>query len=110
MRPYRNLKIASVLEHELGTLLTRDFYVEGAIVTVIGVNVSEDLLHADAKLSIIPYDKELVAYREIISRRGEIEHLLYKKMNIRPFPHLEFSIDSPEEKIKILKKGKVKKL
>lgn len=109
MRPFRNLKIASVMEHELAKLLARDFFVEGALVTLSGVEVSEDLLHADARVSIIPYDKEIEVFRELEKRRGELEHLLYKKMNIRPFPHLEFSVNSPDEKLRAKKKGGIKK-
>ncbi len=109
MRPYRNLKVGSVLEHELAKLLARDFHVEGALVTLSGVDVSEDLLHATAYVSIIPYEKEIEVYKEFGKRRGELEHLLYKKMNIRPFPHLEFSVDSPDEKLRAKKRGGVKK-
>ena len=98
MRPFRNLKIGSVLEHELSTLLARDFHVEGALVTVLDVAVTEDLLHARAMLSIIPYEKGIEAYEALEVRRREIEHTLYKKMNIRPFPHLEFAIASADEK------------
>ncbi len=104
MRPYRNLKIASVLEHELAKLLARDFHVEGALVTLAGVIVTDDLLRAEVKLSIIPYEKEAEAYKSIQERRGEIEHMLYRKMNIKPFPHIKFVIDSPKEKVKIKRK------
>lgn len=101
MRPFRNLKVGSVLEHELGMLLARDFHVDGALVTVVEVAVTEDLLHATAKVSIIPYEKGIEVYHELEVRRSEIEHSLYKKMNIRPFPHLDFVVESLEEKTSI---------
>lgn len=109
MRPFRNLKIASVIEHELAKLLSRDFYVEGALVTLSNVEVSEDLLHAKAHVSIIPYDKEPAVYYELQRRRGELEHILYKKMNIRPFPHIEFLLESHNQNLRVKKKGGLKK-
>lgn len=109
MRPHRNLKVGSLIEHELSLLLARDFDLPGVLVTVTEVIVSEDLLHAKARVAIIPYDKEIVAYEALQKQRGRIEHTIFKKANIRPFPKIEFLIDSPEEKVKIRKKGQVAK-
>lgn len=103
MKPHRDLKIASLIEHELGKLLARDFYVEGALVTITDVSVSDDLLHAKIKLSIIPYEKEIDVYEAIMKQRSVLEHAIYKKVKMRQFPRFEFLIDSHEgKKIKIV--------
>jgi|WetSurMetagenome_2_1015567.scaffolds.fasta_scaffold1615044_1 ribosome-binding factor A len=96
MRPFRNLKIGSVIEHELGLLLAKDFAVPGALVTVTSVDVTTDLLQATVKLAIIPYVKGPEVYAAIEKRRGEFQHLLLKKMNIRPMPHIKFALEEPE--------------
>jgi ribosome-binding factor A len=108
MRPHRNLKVGSLIEHELSLLLARDFGVPGTLVTITDVIVSEDLLHAKVRVAIIPYDKELVVYDELLKARGRLEHAIFKKVNMRPFPKIEFLIDSPAEKLKIREKGKQK--
>ena len=96
MRPFRNLKIASVIECELGKLLAKDFSVDGAFVTIMGVDIGTDLLQATVKLGIIPALKGPGVYAEIQKRRGEFQHTLLKKMNIRPMPHLRFALEEPE--------------
>lgn len=108
MRPHRNLKIASLIEHELSQLLVREIEIPGAVLTVTDVIVAEDLLHAKVKIAIIPYDKEIEVYEELNRSRSRLEHIIFKKINIRPFPKFEFLIDSPEEKLKINQKGKRK--
>lgn len=90
MRRFRNLKVASAIEHELSTLLARDFNVPGALVTVTDVTVSEDLLQARVKLGIIPPEKEVEVFLEIEKRRREFDHAIFKKLNIRPTPRLKF--------------------
>lgn len=103
MKPHRDLKIASLIEHELGKLLARDFYVEGALTTITDVWVSDDLLQAKIKLSIIPYAKEIDVYEAIMKRRSQLEHAIYKKVKMRQFPRFEFLIDSRETEIKKIK-------
>lgn len=97
MRPFRNLKIASVIEHELSKMLVRDYPVDNALVTVVGVEVSEDLLQAKVRLSIVPYMKGPEAFLLIDGNKRQIERTLLHKMNIRPMPHLKFEIEEHKE-------------
>lgn len=97
MRPFRNLKIASVIEHELSLMLARDHRVDGALVTITGVEVSEDLVQAKVRLSIVPYAKGPEAFLEIDGNKRTLERQLLKKMNIRPMPHLKFEIDDHKD-------------
>ncbi|MFH1193020.1 MAG: ribosome-binding factor A [Candidatus Jorgensenbacteria bacterium] len=90
MRPFRNLKVASAIEHELTQLLARDFSVPDTLVTVTDVAVDEDLLQARVKLGIIPKEKEVETLLELEKRRREFDHAIFKKLNIRPMPHLKF--------------------
>lgn len=93
MRPFRNLKMASVIEAELGTLLSREFDFGGALVTITSVEVGEDLLQAKVKLGIIPYEQGPVVFEMIQERRGELQHKLIKKLRFKPIPHITFAID-----------------
>ena len=97
MRSFRPQKIASVIEHELGKLLARDFYVPGSLVTVLGVDVSADRLHATVKVGIIPYEKGPEVFHALGRVRGSYERQLLRTMQIRPFPHLMFAIAEPEK-------------
>lgn len=94
MRPYRNLKIGSLIEQELSKMILEGCEIDGALVTITNVEVSEDLLQAKVMLSIIPYEKELEAYYAIDEKKREFEHQLLKKMKIRTVPHLKFEIET----------------
>ncbi len=92
MKPYRNLKIASLIQQELGQLLIKEFNFEGALVTIIGVEVSGDLLQAKVELGIIPPEKGPGIFAIIEKRSKELQHRLLKKMRIRFVPRLQFKI------------------
>jgi ribosome-binding factor A len=94
MRPYRNLKMGSLIEHELSQMILEECEIDNALVTITSVQVSEDLLQAKVMLSIIPYEKELEAYFAIEEKKKQLEHQLLKKMKIRSVPHLKFEIES----------------
>lgn len=92
MRPYRTLKIASVIQKELSNILIRDFNFDGALVTVLEVLVTDDLLKTKVKLGIIPYEKGPAVFFELQKHKREIQHKILKKMKIRAVPTLEFEI------------------
>lgn len=96
MRPYRNLKMADLIEEELGKLITREIYVEGALITITDVFITPDLLQAKVKLGIIPKAKELEAFLAVEKRLPTLRHQLLRKMNVKPMPRLSFELDTPK--------------
>ena len=97
MRPYRNLKIASLIQQELNKLIFRNLDLNGALVTITEVEVLEDLKEAKVKVSILPNDKVLEIFNLLENNRRELQFQLIRKMNIRPIPHLKFVLQ--EEKL-----------
>ncbi len=95
MKPFRNLKASSVIQEELAALLERDYHFEGALVTVMDVQVDEKLLHAVIKVGIIPYEKGPDVYRILTMKASDIRYHLLKRMNIKPMPFLKFAIHDP---------------
>lgn len=93
-RPFRNLKIASLIEHELSLFIAREIEVPDALITITDVEVSEDLDNTKITLSVIPYEKELEAFTAIESRRKEIEYKILRKTRLRVIPKFKFVIDS----------------
>ncbi len=96
MREYRNLKIASVIQAALGQIIIRDFDFEGAVVTVVSVEVSPDLLQAKIGLGVLPKEKEAEAVIALNDSHKRLEHLLLKQMRLRIAPKLIFEINSAE--------------
>jgi len=99
MRPYRNLKIASLIQAELNKLLLEEFDFGDVLVTIIGVEIGEDLMEAKIKLSILPFEKEPETFILINKRRGELQHKLLKKINIKPMPSIRFQISDVRHQI-----------
>lgn len=97
MRFYRNLKMAGLIEEELGKLIEREIYVEGALVTITDVFVMPDLLQAKVKLGIIPKAKELEGFLAVESKLPVLRHKLLRKMNVKPMPKLSVEIDKRKE-------------
>jgi len=93
-KPFRNLKIASLIEHELSNLIAREIEIPDALVTVTGVEVSDDLDNTKITLSVIPYEKELEAYGELEKRKKELEYKVLKRSRLRVIPKFVFFIDS----------------
>ncbi len=92
MKPYRNLKIGSLIQHELGEMLVREFNFDGALVTIVEVQVDDKLESAFIKLSVLPFQKGPEAFTMIESRKRELQGKLLRKMNIKPMPRLVFKI------------------
>lgn len=93
MKPYRDLKIASILKHELNNLLLREFEFQETFVTIISVEVSSRLLQARVKLGIIPKEKELEVLAGLQRKHKILEYKLLKKTKLRIVPKLVFEIE-----------------
>ncbi|OGG38468.1 hypothetical protein A3D55_00745 [Candidatus Jorgensenbacteria bacterium RIFCSPHIGHO2_02_FULL_45_20] len=93
-KPFRNLKIASLIERELTILMVKEFCVPDALVTVTGVEVSEKLDQTKITISVIPHDKELEAFYALEDKRKELEYKVLRKSRLRIIPKFKFVIDS----------------
>jgi len=75
--------------------------VPGAIVTILGVSVSNKDLDAAVRIGIIPYEKELEVYAELRRQEPHIRHAILKATRLRHVPKFHFQIvqeTNPEEK------------
>lgn len=92
MKPHKTEKLASLVQEILTSILLRDFNFNGALVTVLGVEVSENNLKANVRLGIIPREKELEVFKVLREREREIRHKLLRKTRLRLIPRLIFEI------------------
>ncbi len=95
MRTFRNLRLAELIEHELGMMFAREFDFNGALVTITSVDVSPDLLQANIKLAIIPQERGLTVFKQIENEERRLRGTLLRKLKLRLFPRLSFTIDEP---------------
>lgn len=93
MRPYRNLKVAALIQEKLSEIFVREFNFEGSLVTIVGVEVDEKLDKAFVKLSILPFQNGPKMFTIIDKSRHALERKLLHIMNIKPMPKLVFRIE-----------------
>lgn len=88
----------SLVLSEINKIILRELEFGGALITVTGVEVQRDLDYALVNVSVIPSDKGEEVLKELIKNRKLLQHLLLKKINIRPMPELRFRLDIGLEK------------
>ena len=92
MPTHKKERFESILQSAFNTILTREFHVSGALVTILGVSVSKDELDATVQVGIIPYEKELEAYAELRRLEPYVRHAVLKSTRLRRVPKFHFQI------------------
>lgn len=93
MRFHRPERVGSLIREELSQLIIREAEFPGALVTITDVIVDKKMDHAKVKVSALPLERGEAALKTLNSMIGNLQHLLNKKMNIRPMPRISFEID-----------------
>jgi len=96
MKTFRDLRVASLIGRELSKLFLKKIDFDGVFVTITAVEVSTDLLQAKVKLGIIPFEKGPEVFNLLEERRRELQHLLLKRINIKPMPRIKFVMATPD--------------
>jgi ribosome-binding factor A len=95
---FRPLRVAGLIQEELSKLIIREVDIpEGALATIVGVDVDRKLEHAKIRVSIFPKEKEKEGLAALVKRQGDMQYLLMKKINIKPMPRIAFEKDSGHE-------------
>ena len=90
---YRNLRVANLIQEELGKIILREIeFGKSVLVTITGVEVSKDLSQAKIKLGIFPSASAKEVMDLIEQHRPLLQNLLMKRINIKPMPKIVFSL------------------
>ena len=97
-KPYpRKVRVAELIQQELGKLILRDVELDGGIITITGVDVTDKLDYARVKISVLPSSKAKQGLGLLQDHAGALQHNLLRIMNIKPMPYLQFTIDEGAE-------------
>lgn len=98
---YRRLRVQDLLREEISLIIQREIRDPGlGFITIIDVQMSEDLKIAKVHFSIYGSDEEKEKTLEALKRsRGYIKFLLGKRVKLRYMPELIFMLDDSLEKI-----------
>lgn len=101
---HRPLRVSKLIREALSEIIARELEFGGALVTITEVEIDKKIEHAKIWVSILPQKKEKDALRVLRSAQGNLQHLLLKKINIKPMPRIAFEIDrGPGEAAKVEK-------
>ena len=102
----RTERVASVLRHELGTVISRDFSGgQLGFSTVTEVRVTPDLKHAKVYVSILGSPELRVkTLARLESEKAQIRTLLAAHLNMRFTPALQFYQDDTMDRVENLEK------
>ena len=96
----RGEQVASALRDAIQGVIDRglqDPRVSG-LITVTGVTVDEDLRQATVRVSILPADREQLAFHGLQAAAPHIRHEASKRLTLRRTPDLLFRLDERGKK------------
>lgn len=94
MRFFRSQRVSKLIREQLGELILREVDLPAdALATITDVEVDKKLEHAKVKVSVIPSDRAAAVMERFDKQAGHLQHLLMKKINIKPMPRIAFAID-----------------
>ena len=92
MKFFRAERVGKLMREELAKMIIREVEF-GALVTITEVEVEKKLEHARVLVSVLPASKEKSVLAALKKEAGHFQHLLLKKINIKPMPRIAFEID-----------------
>jgi len=109
MRFFRSERVQALIQEELSKIILREVELQDVLLTITGVEVDRKLEHARVAVSVIPSSAAPSVLTELLKRTGYLQHLLMKKMNIKPMPRIAFVLDHGPENAASVEKVLLKK-
>jgi ribosome-binding factor A len=95
---HRLLRVNELLKRELSTIITREMTFDDVLVTVNQVDVTPDLKHAHAYVSILGKEGQAAAMAKLEENRVVLQTALAKSVVLKYTPHLIFHLDDTIER------------
>ncbi|MDP3954121.1 MAG: 30S ribosome-binding factor RbfA [bacterium] len=91
-------RVNELLKEELGLIIKEEVdFEDDMLITVIGVDVSPTLEHANVRVSVFPEDKIDSALGSLKDKIYDIQQRLNRRLIMRKVPKIRFEIDRTEE-------------
>jgi len=95
---HRLLRVNELLKRELSSIITREISFEGALVTLNQVDVTPDLKHAHAYVSVLGKEDQATAMAKLEEHRVILQSALAKAVTLKYMPQLFFHLDDSIER------------
>jgi len=100
---FRSERVGKLIREELSKMILREVELP-ALATITEVEVDKKLDGARVKVSVLPASGEKKVIEELAKKAGYLQHLLLKKINIKPMPRIFFEIDHGFENAALVEK------
>lgn len=94
----RTDKVNELLRREIGTTIQRDFEFPGTIVTVIEVEVTDDLKEGKVWVGVVGKMAPSQVLEKLNSRHGLIQSAVARRVVLRNTPRLTFRLDDSAQR------------
>lgn len=101
---FRTERVSGLIQEQLGLLLQREMEFPGALVTITDIEANKKLDNAIVKVSVIPKSQSSKVLEALDKEAPRLQHLLLKKINIKPMPRIKFEIDFGTENAAVIEK------
>jgi ribosome-binding factor A len=95
---HRLLRVNELLKRELSSIITREITFEDVLVTLNQVDVTPDLKHAHAYVSILGKEGQAAAMAKLEEHRVMLQTALAKSVTLKYTPQLIFHLDDSIER------------
>ena len=90
---YRNERMGNLVREELSKIIARELEFENALVTITEVEVDKKIDKAKVMVSVIPSEKAKEVFKILDVARNSLQTILFRKLNLKPMPRIQFEID-----------------
>ncbi len=101
---HRPERMSELIRETIAEAMLRELELPGELVTVTEVEVSKDLEYAKVKVSVLPHTAEEAVMHALGKLTRHFQHLLIKKLNLKPIPQITFVLDEGPERAAIIEK------
>lgn len=91
-------KVNELMRREISTCIQRDFNFSGTIVTVVDVEITEDLKEGKVWISVLGKMKPTQVIEKLSSKRGLIQSEISRRVVLRNTPRLVFKVDDSAQR------------
>jgi|ERR1700682_1228289 ribosome-binding factor A len=95
---HRLLRVNELLKRELSSIITREISFDGALVTLNHVDVTPDLKHAHAYISVLGKEDQTAVMAKLEEHRVILQTALAKSVTLKYTPQLVFHFDDSIER------------
>jgi len=101
---FRDQRAGQLIRDELSKIITKELEINDALLTITEVEVDKKLEAAKVRISVLPSGKTKEVFDLLNKVRDRLQTILFKTLNMRPTPRIQFEIDRGLENAAIVEK------